>query len=236
MNLIYVSDRRRAPRYATGARDQEAPEHDIEPLLLALLHRARDFVLRDAGAAGGRIKPKGATAGVARYSVEVGQARRCLREAQRRCSTQLRRLIADGEVQVAVALATIYFDRGCGHPAEVDYIEHIVERSRLADKLVAVGYTDPACTPAASEDLAYRRALAVRRTLRHDVDLPVVAIARPLCRYAETDEESRRVEVASLYEATAGAERLGLDSASYGIKDEDDDGSFGCEARVAFAH
>lgn len=234
MNLIYVSDRRTAPRYATGARDEEAPEHDIEPLLLALLHRARDFVLRDAGAGGGKARPAGATAGIARYSVEVAQARRHLRAAQRRCGTQLRRLIEDGEVQVAVALATIYFERGCGHPAEVDYIEHIVERSRLADRLVAVGYTDPACTPAASEELAYRRARAVRRTLSHDLDLPVVAIARPLCRYARTDEESRRVEVASLYEAAAGGGRAALDAAAYGIKE--DDGSFACEARIAFAH
>ena len=232
MNLIYVSDRHAAPRYATGARDEQSPEHDIEPLLLALLHRARDFVLRDAGAAG--VPPRGAPAGVARYSVEVAQARRQLRAVQRRSGEQLRRLMDEGEVQVAVALATIYFDRGDAKPAVIDYVEHVAERSRLADRVVAVGYTDPSCTPAGSEELAYRRACEVRESFAGALGVPVVAIARPLCRYAPTDAESRRVEVASLYESSSVQARADVNAAAYGIKE--DDGSFGCEARVAYAH
>lgn len=229
MQLIYITDKDAEQRHYTARdRRQECPPNDIEPMLLALLRGGKDFILRDAGAP--PPPRRGSLAGVDRYSVAVDQARQQLRAQRQAAAAEVRDLAADGDVQVAVALATIYFSGGSAAPREVDYVAHIEERCRLADKLVLVGYTDPLCSMGDSEELAYRRACEVRTTLDAAIDIPIVAIARPLCRYAPTDCASRRVEVACLYCSAAvesQAQALG-----YGLEA---DGDFECEARVAIA-
>ena len=206
MLLIYVS-----AKDENEENHESLPRKDLQPVMLALTYMGEEYILRDAHSQGiASSRPPGFES-IKRLFVSSenmsgkekgGEKNEISEEGDLAGMEDDDRLLDKNakNAQMAVALATIAFRAGESEPAEVDYVEHVKKRIKLADKLVVAGYTDSECTMAESENLALRRAVAVRDTLLEgNVDLPIVAVSRPHCCYAGDEVQSRRVEITALF-------------------------------------
>ena len=200
MYLIYLTAN---PIGGSDIPRDELPRVDVQPLMLALTRHAREYILRDGETKGQDHDAPDGCEGVERVFVT-------LRESEEGCDREEACASVDcNDAMIAVALATVFFGEGEAEPGNVDFVEHVKERTRLADKVVVAGYTDPDCSLGQSEALAMSRARAVRDSLvAGGLIVPVVAISRPLSCFSRNDSVARRVEVTALYGTPA--ERLGI--------------------------
>ena len=215
MLLIYVSAK------GDGEENQEGlPGKDLQPVMLALTYKGDEYILREASSHGIASSKPPDFKSIKRLFVskepfaDKDAPKESVDESDEAEPEDDDRVLEESakNAQMAVALATIVFRAGECQPIEVDYIDHIKKRIKLADKLVVAGYTDSECSMAESEDLALRRAVAVRDTLLEgNIDLPIVAIARPKCCYGATHELSRRVEITALFFGSSGPPEMSLE-------------------------
>ena len=178
--------------------------NDVEPIIATLMFEFSNLILMDHKKILTNEEEKyHALKGILRFSIDDMRFKsiaNCKTYNKSYTSVEMENIIHEGKFQLAVSLATIYFAQGFTTPAIIDYIHHIRERSRLADRLIVVGYTDPECKFSDSEFIAFKRAEAVKQTLVAGmVDVPISTIARPLCRFAHTYSACRRVEVIAIY-------------------------------------
>ena len=242
MYLIYVTAK--DGKSPTKDNDDGLPEVDLQPIMLAISKPNLEYILREADSKEIEVdKPKGhdkierifvrlrscddeGTEGVG-YDDEPNEAK------------SFEESIEEGDAQMAIALATIYFGRGKTEPYKVDYLDHVRTRTRLADKIVVAGYADEDCTMEQSEEMCLRRALRVRETLVEDggIEVPIVAVSRPKCCYAEKDSLARRVEVTALFNSKDDDGQLTRQGGHGKPVDEEDpdSSSIKFEARVANA-
>lgn len=216
MLLIYVS-----AKDDNQENDGSLPGKDLQPVMLALTYKGDEYILREASSHGIASSKPPEFKSVKRLFVskepfpdEKGKPEESKEKEEAPDEDDEDALLEENakNAQMAVALATIVFRAGECQPIEVDYVEHVKKRIKLADKLVVAGYTDPECTMAESESLGLRRAIAVRDTLlAGNIDLPIVAISRPKCCYAGDHELSRRVEITALFFGSSGPPEDSLD-------------------------
>ena len=201
MYLIYVSAKQQDSK-ATNLPQQQT-EHDLQPVMLALTRSNTSYFLREAATKSiDNPKPDGFT-DVERLFVRLRECKED--EDDDALSTAGKADAAEAETQLAVALATIYFCKGRIVPQRQDFTSYIRERSRLADKLIIAGYTDDDCSMSQSEFIAISRAAHVREVLtKEGIDIPIVAIARPKCCFADKAKWSRRAEVIALFTGPSG--------------------------------
>lgn len=197
MYLIYVS----AKEQNSGKAQANMPEQDLQPIMLAISCDKHRYFLRESDSKHIKTsKPKGYES-VDRIFVNL----RCAdddedQEGHHPSDEGLQESMEAGKAQLAVALATIFFGRGKAAPLREDFVDHVRERSRLADRLVIAGYTDSKCSMGRSELLGMERGLSVHQALQEGgVSVPMVVVSRPACAQGKTDTVSRRVEITALF-------------------------------------
>ena len=205
MYLIYVCAKHPKNKLPETAK---LPQ-DIEPLLLGVHCKKESYFLRDASTKKEDIpKPKGYEH-VERIFVRLNQAE----DDNDENGSSLCDAFEEGEAQLAVALATVLFQKGKVEPTQQEFVEYVIARSRIADRLVIAGYTDKKCDLSTSEKIAHERATEVKRLLvENGLCIPVITISRPASSYAASAKYSRRVEITALF--FSGNKNFGSDDDS----------------------
>lgn len=197
MYLIYVSARQKSSK---KLKIDDIPQ-DLQPIMLALNCDKTAYFLREADSREDKLPLPTGFKGAERIFVKVNEVS-SMEELEEKgpSSEELEGALDDGKAQLAVALATIFFDQGKTDTQDRNFCAYIRDRSRIADRIVVAGYTDRNCTLAESERISMRRAESIKRILaKEGLEAPVVTVSRPACAYAPTDQLSRRVEVAALF-------------------------------------
>lgn len=195
MFLIYVSARKQGKKKF----DPAIIPQDLKPIVIGLHHEKRKSIIREFDTRDIELPMPRGYGKLERLFVKI-------READAKhipggtIPPELERLLQEGTAQLAVALATTFFGKGKAKPQDRTFADYVIKRSRIADKILVVGYTDRDCSLAESEILALDRAEIVTEILQAaGLDIPVMVVSRPACLFAPTATLSRRVEVAALY-------------------------------------
>lgn len=206
MYLIFISAK---DQDGPDDSNEDRPEIDLQPIMLAVSKPNLEYILREADSRDIEVdKPEGHE-DIERIFVKVRESKPGPddKDGPGVDPKDFEQSIEANEARMAVALATIYFGGGKTEPFRIDYVDHVKSRSRVADRIVVAGYSDPDCTMEQSEALCLGRALRIRETLAESgITAPIVAVSRPKCCYTEDDKRSRRVEVTALFDG-AGPKR-----------------------------
>lgn len=190
MKFYYIKDLQAGPFYTTSSREVETPGLEMESLLLGAVSAEEEVVIWDADSS-----HKGTES-----SFQVSSKARSFFVVPSESFEPGEGFDVDS-VYIATDLAVIYANKGEAKPEVVDYVPHIRDKSRLADKIIITGFTDPDIEPVAAEKLALARANEVKATLENELsdDISYFIASRPLSYFGKTDDDCRRVEVAALY-------------------------------------
>lgn len=182
--------------------------YDFQPALAGFTKPGTDCILREEDARDYEVVRFGGCENVAKMFVKPGGNGGGPVPAD--LMKEFEEALDEGDVRLTLSLARIYFGRGMSEPFAVDYVDHVLSRSRIADRIVVAGYTDDDCTMAESAVLGMRRAHRVRRTLVNGgADVQVFTVSRPKSGFAPDERYSRRVEVSAVFGGLAIGERLG---------------------------
>ncbi len=172
--------------------------YDFQPPVAGLTKPGTEFVLREEDVRDIEVFGYDGAQGVFKVFLPDRGSKR--RSAPRELARDFEEALDEGDVRLALSLVKIYFAKGMSEPFAVDYVDHVLSRTRIADRIVVAGYTDGDCTMAESVALGLRRAYTIRKTLvRGGTDVPVFAVARPKSGFAPDERYSRRVEVSAVF-------------------------------------
>lgn len=175
-----------------------APAYDFQPAVAGFTKPGLECVLREEDARDIKVLDYDGVNGVIKVFLPDRGSKGCA--APENLAKEFEEALDEGDVRLALSLVRIYFGRGMSEPFAVDYVDHVLSRSRIADRIVVAGYTDDDCTMAESAVLGMRRAHRVRRTLVNGgAEMQVFTVSRPKSGFAPDERYSRRVEVSAVF-------------------------------------
>ncbi len=196
MYLIYVLAKTTSPKATKQGDIDLLPDQDLKPVMVAINRCENEFFVREHDSRRAGAKQDDAYAHISRIFCR-------LREHEGeipKCEEDPASAVEGGRAQLAVALATIFFKPNDSEPIAGDFVEHVMDRTRLADKIAIVGYTGDALSMRKSEVLGLERARTVRNMLKAGgVKCRMIAMARPKCNYAKRMRLSHRVEIVAIF-------------------------------------
>ena len=203
MYLIMVMARTIYPSTLGKRSQKELPEHDLKPVLVAINRKDPEYFVREHDSRRYGSRQDEAYRGIARVFCRLSE---CDNPASEKDDRQ--EDMVGGRAQMAVCLATVVVPAAAIEPEGDDFVQYVADRSRLADRIVVVGYTGNKLSMKKSEILAIERARAVKAMLlRGGIKAPITAIARPKCNYSRLNKLSHRVEVTALFFSNSDAEK-----------------------------
>ena len=197
MYLILVMARTISPTSLKKS-EKKLPAHDLKPVLVAINRKEPEYFVREHDSRRSGTKQDAAYKDIPRVFCRLS-------ECTGTCKKDSEDALAGGRAQMAVFLATVVLPADAIEPEGDDFSQYVAERSRVADRIVVIGYTDDRLSMRKSEALALERARAVKRILeKNGIKAPITVVARPKCNYAKSRKLSNRVEVAALFFGSGG--------------------------------